>query len=168
MTDESRASKDEERLERIAGMAGKARQKVRGEIRKAQKLIKNLQGDLESHGDPDRWKLYGDLLLANVHSATRTGDTISVTNYFDEAQPRIDIEGDANSSLSEVAEGYFRRYAKARNARTIIAERIAAAEHLLNVGEAKIAKIDLAVQEGVESYLIDLTAPRHQFVQRPT
>src|SRR4051812_24132147 len=95
-------------------LASTARRKVLRLIAKQWKLIDNLQSDLEKHGDPDKWKRYGDLLLANVN-AERTENYIIVTDYFDISAPTIKIEADANNSVTEAAESYFRRYAKARN-----------------------------------------------------
>ena len=78
---------------RFEHLALTVRRKAVAEIKKHKKLIDNLHADLEKHGDADRWKRYGDLLLANVHTATRKGDIISVTDYFDDAVPVVEIEG---------------------------------------------------------------------------
>ncbi|MBK9529721.1 MAG: NFACT family protein [Acidobacteria bacterium] len=96
MNDES--PKEIEQRERIAELAAKARIKIENEIRKSRKLIDNLNGDLEKHGDADRWKRCGDLLLANSNNATRKGDLILVTDYFDENAPLLAIEGESNLS----------------------------------------------------------------------
>ncbi|MEO6654682.1 MAG: NFACT family protein, partial [Pyrinomonadaceae bacterium] len=101
-----------------------ARRKVSNVITKGQKLIENLRGDLQKHGEPERWKRYGDLLLANIHNAERRADSILVTDYFDETAPVIEIEGESNKSINEIAENYFRRYTKARNVQRVIGERM--------------------------------------------
>ena len=88
-------------------LASLTRKKLGAEIAKQQKLIKNLNGDLEKHGDADKWKRYGDLLLANVSNAKRDADTIFVTDYFDDNIPTIEIDGDEHKSLNEIAEAYF-------------------------------------------------------------
>ena len=99
-----------------------ARRRVNSAIAKERRLIKNLEGDLERHGDPERWKRFGDLLLANIGTAERSGDRIFVIDYFDETTPRVEIEGDKNKALTDVAEQYFTLYTKARNGRAIIAD----------------------------------------------
>ncbi len=152
--------KEIEQRERIAELAAKARARIENEIRKSRKLIDNLNGDLEKHGDADRWKRYGDLLLANSNNATRKGDLVTLTDYFDETAPQIAIEGQSNLSLSEIAESYFRRYTKARNGKRVIVERIAAAEVAITKSRSKIVEIDKAVNDLDEKTLASFTRPR--------
>ena len=152
----SRSAEAETRFEQLASVT---RRKVLGEIAKLRKLIKNLLGDIEKHGDAERWKRNGDLILANVTSAERRGDRILVTDYFDDAAPVVEIEGDSNKPLSEIAEGYFRRYVKARNGNRVISERMTAAEAALEAAHEKLQKIDAAIKDGNEEYLASLIVP---------
>ena len=144
---------------RFDQLASTVRRKAVAEIKKHQKLIDNLHSDLEKHGDAERWKRFGDLLLANVNNATRRGDTILVTDYYDAATPAIEIEGAANKELSKVAESYFRRYVKARNGVRVIDERMAAAQTLLESANEKLQRIDTAIEERNEEYLSSLVVP---------
>ena len=144
---------------RFDQLASTVRRKAVAEIKKHQKLIENLHSDLEKHGDAERWKRFGDLLLANVNNATRRGDTILVTDYYDAATPAIEIEGAANKELSKVAESYFRRYVKARNGVRVIDERMAAAQTLLESANEKLQRIDTAIEERNEEYLSSLVVP---------
>ena len=148
--------------DRFAQLASSFRRKALAEIKKHKKLIDNLHSDLEKHGDATRWKRYGDLILANVNNATRRGDIILVTDYFNEAAPVIEIEGGANKPLSEVAEAYFRRYVKARNGNRVIKERMAAAETKLAAATEKLRRIDAAIDAGNEEYLTSLVAPQRK------
>ncbi|MFM9905469.1 MAG: NFACT RNA binding domain-containing protein [Pyrinomonadaceae bacterium] len=151
-----RVGEDEARVEQLAASV---RRKTVGEIKKHQKLIANLLSDLKKHGNAEQWKRYGDLLLANVNNATREGDSILVTDYFDEATPVVEIEGEANLPISEVAEGYFRRYVKARNGNKAIKERMNVAETLLAAATEKLRLVDAAIEERNEAFLTSLVAP---------
>ena len=147
---------NEEKFQQLAAVV---RRKAYAEIKKHQKLIANFHADLDKHGDPERWKRYGDLLLANAHNAERSGDVIKVTDYFDDRAPVIEIIGERNRSISEVAEEYFRRYVKARNGLSVINERMAAAETKLASLTQKLSYIDAAIEEGNEEYLASHVAP---------
>ena len=144
---------------RFAQLATTVRRKATGEIAKLNKLIKNLNGDLEKHGDAERWKRNGDLILANINNAERCGDQILVTDYFDDAAPVIEIEGDINKPLNEIAEEYFRRYVKARNGNRVITERMAAANASLKATSERLRQIDVAIEERDESFLSSLIVP---------
>jgi predicted ribosome quality control (RQC) complex YloA/Tae2 family protein len=105
-------------------LADSARAKNRQDIAKLKRLAKNLNSDLVEHGDAERWKRFGDLLLANQNTAERKGNVVCVTDLFNESAPVIEVEADENDSIAEAAQKYFRRYAKARNARTAIESRL--------------------------------------------
>lgn len=161
------STKDIELRERLTELAAKARAKVNAEIRKSHKLIDNLNSDLERHGDADRWKRYGDLLLANAGNATRRGDTVLVIDYFAEDSPQIAIVGESNLSVSEIAENYFRKYTKARNGRRVIAERIAATELTIEAARAKVVQIECALAELDEESLARFTRPKQLIKAKP-
>jgi predicted ribosome quality control (RQC) complex YloA/Tae2 family protein len=99
-------------------------QKLKSEIAKREKLIKKLNEDLRNHGEAERWKKLGDLLLANLANAVRIEDIVLVTDYFDDNLPTLEIEVEANLSLTEASEKIFKRYTKARNANAEISKRL--------------------------------------------
>ena len=138
--------------------AKSAESKIKAEIKKRENLIKRLNADLENHGDAEKWKRYGDLILANLATAERKADKIFVTDYFDENLPRIEIEAEENLSLTEVSEKFFKRYTKARNANEEISKRLIILEsELEKLGEQK-AEIETAIEEGnVDFFAIEET-----------
>ncbi len=145
--------------ETLAALAAPARRKAAAELRRARKLLDNLRGDLEKHGDPDLWKKYGDLLLANIATATRDGDTIGVVDYFDSEAPKIDIPGEARRPLNEIAEEYFRKYTKARNGLRVIEDRASETEKKIANVEGKLTRIDAAIESGDEEFIRSLIEP---------
>lgn len=143
-------------LEQLAAIA---RRRQLGIIAKQRKLIANLNGDLAKHGDPEKWKRYGDLLLANAGNAVRREDLVLVTDYFDEAAPVIEIGGARNRAITEIAEDYFRRYAKARNGLQIIGERMGKAQAAIEAAETLLRQIEAAVENGDADLLSSLVEP---------
>lgn len=161
MSDDAKLlTEDEKRKARIEQLADKARLKANNEIRKARKLIANLNSDLSKHGDPELWKRYGDLILANSTNASREDDLILVTDYFDVDAPTIRIPGEARFSLNEIAEGYFRKYTKARNGVRMVGERLDAANAVIKAAAERLDRIQDAVDREDEEFLLMLTKPR--------
>ncbi len=132
--------------------AKSAEAKIKQEIKRTEKLEKKLKLDLENHGDADKWKRFGDLILANLATAERRGDKIIVTDYFDENLPKIEIAAEENISLTEASERFFKRYTKARNAREEISKRLEILkferENLLK----KMSDIERAIEEKDEGF----------------
>lgn len=105
--------------------AGALRSRLRSAIQRQRKLKEHLENDLAGHGDPAQHKKTGDLLLANVATAVRDGNKISLIDHYAEGTPRIELEIDENTSLQDEAARRFRLYSKAKHAREEIAARLA-------------------------------------------
>lgn len=137
---------------RFTDLANASRQRLDREIAKREKLLRNLTADIADHGDAEKWKRFGDLLLANTGTARRTKDGFEVTDYFDDAVPTIEIPADESDSVTEAAEKYFRRYTKARNAGDEIERRIAAVEKEISAYSEERARLEEAIAERDESF----------------
>ena len=137
-----------------------ARSKLSKEKSKRRSLVKKLEADLESHGDPETWKHKAEVLLANVSDAKRTAGGFTVKDFFSETVPDMFIEADEHESVTQAAERCFKRYAKARNARAQIAERMAALEKELADLEARSALLEAAAEDGDEGFFGETKKPK--------
>jgi len=147
----------QEAEKRFQSKATAARNKLKQEIQKREKLVKKLNQDLENHGDASKWKRFGDLLLANLATAKRENNKIFVTDFYDETLPTVEIETDENDSLTEAAEKFFKRYTKARNAQTELSKRLADLEIQLSDFKSQKETLEEAIAEKDEQFLSDLT-----------
>ncbi|HXG65787.1 MAG TPA: NFACT family protein [Blastocatellia bacterium] len=95
------------------------------EVKKRDDLIRAMSADLERFADPERMKRYGDLLLANLAGAQINGSRVRVVDYYDPAQPEIEIDLGESKTLQQAAAKYFAGYQKARRAQQIISSRLA-------------------------------------------
>lgn len=87
---------------------------VQASLDKALLKKKKLSEDLLNAENSDRYRLYGELLTANIHMI-RPGDRkVTVTNYYDGGL--IDIPLDERLGASANAQRYFKKYSKARTA----------------------------------------------------
>ncbi|MBK9164067.1 MAG: NFACT family protein [Acidobacteria bacterium] len=139
--------------ERFRTLAETTLRRVKNEIGRRTKLVKNLRADLDQHGDAETWKKYGDLLLANSATAARLESGFAVTDYFDETAPTIEIPHFDLKTPAETAEKYFKRYTKARNARGEIEKRLNATEAELESLRAELAEIEAAIENRDEEFL---------------
>jgi predicted ribosome quality control (RQC) complex YloA/Tae2 family protein len=136
--------------------AKSAENKIKQEITKREKLVKKLNQDLANHGEADKWKRFGDLILANLADAVRIDDRVLVVDYFDENVPTIEIEIDENDSLTEAAEKFFRRYTKARNAKEEVSKRLAILETEISNLKLKSEELREAIEAGDDDYLTEV------------
>jgi predicted ribosome quality control (RQC) complex YloA/Tae2 family protein len=133
-----------------------ARTKLKQEVSKREKLRQKLLQDSENHGDAEKWKRYGDLLLANLSTAIREGNMVLAVDYFDENVPTIEIEVDENSSLTEAAEKFFKRYTKARNAAVEIEKRLQILDAEISSLKERQFELEQAIVEQDAEFLSSL------------
>lgn len=133
--------------QKFQAISQSAKSSLNKELKKQNRLKKKLNQDLENHGDAEKWKRFGDLLLANLVTAERVVEKVFVIDYFDENTPKIEIEVDENDSLTESAEKYFKRYTKARNAKEEISKRLEIVEKEIEKLQIKQQKLEEAIEE---------------------
>lgn len=83
----------------------------------------------------DKYKIWGELLTANVHSIPKNLNTFTTTNYYEEDMPDITIPLDPQKTAIQNAQKYFKEYNKQK--RTEIA-----ATKLLRVIQRDLIYID--------------------------
>jgi predicted ribosome quality control (RQC) complex YloA/Tae2 family protein len=127
---------------------------LRKEISRRKKLKGNLKKDLAMHGNPDEHKRLGDLLLANIASAKRSGNVVKLQDYYAEGGPMIEIELDENTSLQDAAGDSFFRYSKSKRAVEGIGTRLIQIDRELEEFEQKQVMLEKAVADRDETALL--------------
>jgi predicted ribosome quality control (RQC) complex YloA/Tae2 family protein len=148
-----------EKTKQLEARIAAARSKLLKSIRQKQKLKEHLQQDLANHGDPGEHKRIGDLLLANLSTATRTGNKVTLTDYYADGAPALEVEVDENVSLQDEAARRFRQYGKAKRAREEIAERMVQIDSEISQLERQLPQIEKITVEKTET---TKPAPRKQ------
>ena len=151
-----------EEARRFDARASAARARLRKEIAQREKLRQHLMHDLESHGSADEHKRVGDLLLANIATAKRTGNKVTLTDYYAEDAPLVEIEVDENLTLQEEAARRFNRYTKARRAAREIAKRLAGLEQELETLDARREELEEAISARDEAALESFTGEKKE------
>ncbi|MGM0711168.1 Rqc2 family fibronectin-binding protein [Brevibacillus parabrevis] len=151
---------------------------VTGERNKNEKKIEKLEQTLQEAHDADQFRLFGELITANMHQMKR-GDTELVTvNWYDEAGGTITIPLDPLKTPSENLQAYYKRYNKAKNSLQIVSEQIEQAKAeilyldglLVQLGHASLKEAEEIRDELVEQgYMRDRKkrGPRKKKDTRP-
>ncbi len=152
--------------------ANQLRKQLHKQLAQRRKLQANLQNDLTTHGDPAQHKRLGDLLLANLATAVRNGTRVSLSDYYAEGAPQIELEIDDNVSLQEEAARQFRQYTKAKTAREEIGKRLDQLQKEIHGLEREEQGLVRIISEKDEAALQSLdktptSAPRKERIKEP-
>lgn len=110
---------------------------VSASLKKVYKKIENINSKLKECDKMDTFRLYGELLTANLYKVNPNEnlEEITVDNYYDENKPVV-IPLDKSISIHKNIEKYFKKYNKLKNALSIVSEQKKEAEKELDYIES--------------------------------
>lgn len=114
-------------------------------LKKVNKKIENINSKLKECDEKDKFRLYGELLTANLYKINSDSNIseITVENYYDENH-LITIPLDKSFSVQKNIEKYFKKYNKLKNALTIVTEQKKEAEKELTYIESIVFNLSNA------------------------
>lgn len=87
---------------------------VNGALDKARLKMQRLGEDLYKAENSDKYRLYGELLTANLHLAKQGMKEVKVISYYDGSEVTIPL--DPKFTPAKNAQNYYKRYGKAKTA----------------------------------------------------
>ena len=102
----------EERMKRRSASLVKI---LKNNIERCYKKLQIQNDIIQEHDDTDKYRLYGELLMANIYNLKR-GKLAVLENYYTDPPQKIAIELDDSISPSDNAQRYFKKYQKAKQA----------------------------------------------------
>ena len=83
-----------------------------------------LQGDIKNAEKKDRYRLYGDIITANIYKIRKGDRQLVAENFYSEKCEEITIPLDSDLTPPENAQKYFGRYNKLKNTELYAAEQL--------------------------------------------
>ncbi|HHV29061.1 Rqc2 family fibronectin-binding protein [Acetivibrio mesophilus] len=87
-------------------------------IDRCNKKISIHMDTLREVAERENYKLYGELITANIYCIPKNAGKVSLLNYYSENSEYVDIPLDETLLPQENAQRYFKKYAKAKTAYT--------------------------------------------------
>lgn len=78
------------------------------------KRLEHIEAESQRQADPERFRIMGDLLLANLHRFKRGAESVEVEDYYQSPPEKVKIELDSKATPQENAERCFKLYRKAK------------------------------------------------------
>ena len=95
-------------------------QLVNHELKKARQKSKGLEEKLKKSNKFDKFRLWGELLTAQLHLAEKGQEKVQVVNYYHPQQEKITITLDPRLSPAENAQKFFKKYRKLKKAQPLV------------------------------------------------
>lgn len=103
--------------------------------------------ELAESKNRDKWRVYGELITANLYRMERGMSRLTAQNYYDPDCADVDIPLDVRLSPQENAAKYFKKYTKAKTAEKYITAQLEKARVELTYLESVFQELTLAESE---------------------
>ena len=103
--------------------------------------------ELAESKNRDKWRVYGELITANLYRMERGMSRLTAQNYYDPDCADVDIPLDVRLSPQENAAKYFKKYTKAKTAEKYITAQLEKAQVELTYLESVLQELTLAESE---------------------
>ncbi|GEC88295.1 Rqc2 family fibronectin-binding protein [Brevibacillus brevis] len=123
---------------------------VTSERNKNEKKIEKLEQTLQDAHEADQFRLYGELITANMHQMKRGDRELVTVNWYDEAGGTITIPLDPLKTPSENLQSYYKRYNKAKNSLSVVSEQIEQAQAELLYLDGVLVQLEHATLKDAE------------------
>lgn len=127
---------------RVDALRASLLRQVQKKSDKAIAKLEKYKNDLQSTEAEQQWYQYAELLKANYHLLQRGMDAVSITNYFHDAFPTIEIPLLIDQSPQQNIERYFKRYKKAKSGKAMIQQQIELIQNSIDELEAQCFDIE--------------------------
>lgn len=88
---------------------------VEEHIQRVEKKLSIQLENLLASDNAEEYRIYGELLTANLHQIARGQEAVTLTNYYDLECADVTITLDPQYSPAENAQNYFKKYGKIKN-----------------------------------------------------
>jgi len=129
-------------VDRISQKSQSIRKTIQVKLdRTIKKLAKQKEELLESQ-DREKYKVYADLISANLYRIPKGIDSIELENFYDENMNKIKIPLDIKLSPVANAQRYYKKYSKLKNAQALLQKQIPETEKEILYLENVLMSID--------------------------
>ncbi|NLC52026.1 MAG: fibronectin-binding domain-containing protein, partial [Firmicutes bacterium] len=119
------------------------RNKVNRILTRSQKKERQQQIEYQSALNADRYRLWGDILLANLSQIPKGAKEITLPNFYREGE-KVTIPLDPSSSAAANAQRYFRKYRKSKNSHAKIMAQLNQTKNEINYLESVLYNLEHA------------------------
>lgn len=133
---------------------------INSTVDKISKKLINQHEELAESKDREKYKIYGELITANIHMIEKGASKCNLVNYYDENLAMTEVPLDPKISAARNAQKYFKKYQKLKTAEEMLGSQIENGKAELEYFEKLSAQLALAETpeeiEDIKNELVEL------------
>lgn len=133
-------------MDRIGQKSQSLRKIVKNNLDRAKKKLKKQNYELEDARDREKYKVYADIISANIYRIERGASQVELENFYDPEMKTIDIPLNKKVSAPMNAQNYYKKYSRLKNASKLLSEQIPQTRDEITYLENVVYSIDNALE----------------------
>lgn len=151
------AKRDE--AERIKQKGSALIKLLKNNIERCAKKLSLQQKTLKDAENKEKYKIYGDLITANIYKIAKGDSFVVLENYYEDGSPQLKIDLLPTLTPSQNAQRYYKLYSKLKNAEVEVKKQIEATLSDLDYFESTLALTENLTSEA------DISAVRAELAE---
>lgn len=139
LLDKYYAEKDKE--DRLSSRTSNLQKLVNTNLDRCLKKLDILKNNLKECEEKDIYRIFGELLTANIYNIKPGDESIEVLNYYSEDGELVKIKLDPNKSSSQNVQIYFKKYTKLKKSEDAALIQIESAKDEINYLQSVLTNI---------------------------
>ena len=135
-----------DKRERIIQKTASLTKLLKNNIERCAKKLSILQKTLNDAKDKEKYKIYGDLITANIYKISKGDRRVTAENYYAPENPTVEIALKETLTPSENAQRYYKLYSKLKNAEIEVKKQIES-----TISELEYFESTLSLTENLDS-----------------
>jgi predicted ribosome quality control (RQC) complex YloA/Tae2 family protein len=107
---------EKDKMDRLNNRSSDLQKLLHVNLERCNKKIEILKETLEECGDKEKYRIYGELLTANIYNLKKGDSKAKLLNYYSEQEQYVDINLDIQKTPSQNIQAYFKKYNKLKKA----------------------------------------------------
>lgn len=131
-------------LDRTSQKSQSIKKSISNKYQKLSSKLSKLNRELDSARDREKYKIYADLLSANLYKVDDNAKSIEVENFYDPELKTVEIPLDIKYTPAINAQRYYKKYTKLKSAENILVGQIDETMHEMEYLDSVLTTIELS------------------------
>lgn len=107
---------EKDKMDRLNNRSSDLQKLIHVNLERCNKKIEILKETLRECDDKEKFRIYGELLTANIYNLKKGDTKVKLLNYYSEEEQYIDINLEIQKTPSQNIQAYFKKYSKLKKA----------------------------------------------------
>ena len=139
--------RERDKSDRIKQRSSSLHRILNNNLERAQNKLGVLLEEMRNAEKAETYKLWGELITANIYNIPKGAKEVQLVNYYDEDGATVTIPIDPKKSPAQNAQIYFKKYNKAKNAIDMVGKQIEETKEEIDYIENQLHNLEKCTDE---------------------